>query len=147
MTDSESERLGELRELAERVARTAHEDLSAGTTEALWDFAQEVESNLEGEQWNDAARRLLAFWKSFVRTKLDIAADEVDAIESDTIRRFEQAFDEDIIGIDLYQALETLAIVEDMPEAETDEDRLAQWSARVHSLTDDFVAHLESHQE
>ena len=142
----DADRLPELRELAATVAETGHDDLSAGTIDAVGEFASEVQSHLEHDERLAGARKLLAFWESFVRTKLEMTEGRAEAIAEETIARFEQAFDEDVIGIDLYQALETLAIVEDMEETETDQDRLAQWAARVQALTEEFAAHLEGHK-
>lgn len=147
MTEPDSDRLAELRELASNVASTAHDDLPGQTIDAVQDFAAEVESNLEADERTQAARKLIAFWESFVRTKLGEASDRADELAEETIARFEQAFDEDVIGIDLYQALETLTIVDEMPEEETDEDRLSQWASRVQTLTDDFAAHLQGHRD
>lgn len=145
MTD-DHDRLAELRDLAARVAQTGHNDLSGATIDAVGQFASEVQSHLESEERLMGARKLLAFWESFVRTKLETTGDRAGSIAEETIARFEQAFDEDVIGVDLYEALETLAIVEDMDESETDQDRLAQWAARVQALTEEFAAHLEGHR-
>lgn len=147
MTETDSDRLAELRDLAERVAGSAHDDLGGATIDRVGEFTEEVRGHLEGDERIEGARKLLAFWESFARTKLAQTGDRAGEVAEETIARFEQAFDEDIIGIDLYQALETLAIVEDMPEEDRENDRLGQWAARVHSLTEDFLAHLEGHRE
>lgn len=147
MPAPDRDRLDELQQLARTVATTAHEDLSGPTVESITEFADEVESHLAADERVQGAKKLLAFWESFVRAKLEAASDQAGAVADETVARFEQAFDEDVIGIDLYQALETLAIVEDMPEEETDEDRLGQWAARVQSLTTEFVDHLRGHQD
>lgn len=147
MTDPDPDRLAQLRELAERVGGTAHDDLARETTERFADFVVEVDADFEQEEHAAGARKLLAFWESFVQRKLEGATEEGDPIAEDPIDRFEQAFDEDVIGIDLYQALETLAIVEDIQAAERDHERLSQWAARVQALTEEFATHLKSHAE
>lgn len=147
MTEPDRDRLAELRDLAERVGGSAHDDLTGATIDKVDAFAKEVRGHLEDDERLEGARKLLAFWESFVHTKLADSSDRAGTIAEETIARFEQAFDEDVIGIDLYQALETLAIVEDMPEDERENDRLGQWAARVHSLTEEFVAHLEGHRD
>lgn len=141
------DRLSELRDLARKVAGTAHEDLAGPTIERLAEFTEEVERNLGADERVEAGEKLLAFWESFVQRKLEAAGHEAGDVAEATLERFEQAFDEEVIGVDLYQALETLAIVDDMPPGETDEQRLGQWAGRVHALTDEFVAHLRGHQE
>ncbi len=146
MSEPDPDRLSRLRELAENVAATPHENLAGETVESFADVVSEVESDLDGGSHVAGARKLLAFWEAFVHTKLQELVPNIEIAE-DTIERFEQAFDEEVIGIDLYQALETLAIVADMSEGEMDEERLAQWSQRVHGLTEEFASHLQSHQE
>ena len=145
MTEPEPDHLAALRDLAEDVAGSSHDELAAETVETVTDFVAEVDEDLDEGSRLAGARKLLAFWETFVHTKL---TDEmaVGTIAEDSIERFEQAFDEEVIGIDLYQALETLAIVADMEGGETDEERLRQWAERVHALTEEYASHLESHQ-
>lgn len=144
MTEPDPDHLAQLRELAENVAGSAHDELAGETVESFTDLVAEVTDDLEEGSRMAGARKLLAFWESFVHTKL---RDEmaVGTIAEDSIERFEQAFDEEVIGIDLYQALETLAIVTDMEGGETDEERLRQWAERVHALTEEYASHLQSH--
>ena len=147
MSDEGSDRVGALRELGERIAGTSHDDLSAGTIDRVQGFVKEVQDHVDREEISTAARQLLAFWESYIRTELEAALDDASALSESAIDQFERAFDEEMIGVDLYEALETLAIVEDMPDGETDEDRLALWTRRVKSLTEDFAAHLERHRD
>ena len=147
MTEHDSDRIANLRGLAETVASTAHDELSGPTVDDVVEFVHEVETHLDREEFDDGAEKLLAFWEAYVRRELERAGETESTIAGGRIERFEQAFDQDVIGVDMYQALETLAIVDDMPEAETDEKRLGQWAARVKSLTGDFASHLEGHRE
>jgi len=145
MTDG-SDRLTKLRALAETVARSAHDDVSGDTIDRVVEFVQEVEGHLNREEVTKGAEKLLAFWEAYVRTELERSGESANTIAEDTIERFEQAFDRDVIGVDMYQALETLAIVENMPDADTDEDRFYRWASRVTSLTEKYASHLEGHR-
>lgn len=147
MTRSDPDRQRELRELAETVASSAHDELEASTIAAVSSFVDEVDAHFAREEVGDGAEKLLTFWDAYVRRELERAGETADTIAGDDIGRFEQAFDHDIIGVDLHQALETLAIVADMPDGETDENRLRQWAGRVQSLTERFASHLEGHGE
>lgn len=147
MTQPDQDRLRELQDLGRTVSETAHENLPRETIESLRTFVDEVESHLEARARAEGARKLLAFWEAFVRSELEETGEQALEISAETIDTFERAFDQDVMGVDLYQALETLAIVANMPEEETEGDRLEQWATRVHSLTAEFLAHLEGHGE
>lgn len=147
MSGDDPNRLASLRDLGERIATTSHDDLSGTTIDRVERFAREVSEHVDRDEVADGAEKLLAFWESYVRAELEEALEDVESLSESTIDRFEQAFDEELIGVDLYEALETLAIVADMPAEATDEDRLSMWTNRVRAITEDFVSHLKSHRD
>ncbi|MFB6268163.1 MAG: hypothetical protein ABEI31_10925 [Halodesulfurarchaeum sp.] len=147
MSSGDADRLEEIRELAQRIAAQSHEALGDPTIDRISAYVDEVRNHLDDRELRPAAEKLLAFWGAYAETELEEAMETGSAIADSTLERFEQAFDREVFGIDLYQALETLAIVEDQPAEETEEDRLRKWAERVHALTADFASHLEGHRD
>ncbi|MFB6153278.1 MAG: hypothetical protein ABEJ27_03400 [Halodesulfurarchaeum sp.] len=147
MSSGEPDRLEEIGELAERIATTSHEALDDSALDRIAAYVEEVRNHLDSRESRPAAEKLLAFWGEYARAELEEAAETGTEIPDSTVERFEQAFDMEVFGIDLYQALETLAIVEEQPAEESEEDRLRKWGERVHALTTDFASHLEGHRD
>lgn len=140
------DRFDELRTLGRAVAVTNHDALSEETIDEMTTLSEEVAAHLDGAETATGANKLLAFWEAYVdASREDATAKEGSPTES-PVERFERAFDADLLGVDLYEALETLAIVSDLPDEEMEEDRLELWANRVHSLTADFAEHLETHR-
>lgn len=147
MSEKGEDRSRDLQSLGDRVAGTSHGSLTEQTIDRMVAFVSDVDERLNREDVEGAAGDLLAFWTAYLGTKLDGAREDWQSVTDSTIDRFELAFDEELIGVDLYEALETLAIVEDMPPDETDDERLELWTRRVRSLTREFADHLEDHRD
>ncbi|MFW6385044.1 MAG: hypothetical protein ACOCY7_02790 [Halodesulfurarchaeum sp.] len=147
MSETSDDRTRNLQSLGDRVAGTSHASLSEQTIDRVVAFVSDVDERLNREDVEGAAGDLLAFWAAYVGRKLDAARGDWESTVNATIERFELAFDEELIGVDLYEALETLAIVDDMPPEETDDERLELWTRRVRTLTKEFADHLADHRD
>ena len=133
--------------VGKRIGDTDHDNLSAQDVETVNRLLRDVAEALDADEYADSAETLLAFWDGYLECKLEVDSEWDVAVAESRIDRFEQAFDEGLLGVDLYEALETLAIVSDIPDESGDSERVRGWTRRVLKLTSDFQTHLEGHTE
>lgn len=149
MTDTRPSR-ETIRDVAGRVAATAHPDLDEATIDEAIVIVDDIDERLRNDASRDAVEDLLSFWEGYITGGL-LAVTDTDAIDasigrSELIKRGNAA---DLYGLDLYQALLELTAASEDSDAETDErvsDRTVNWAMRVADLTAGFVGHLEDHK-
>lgn len=148
MTDTRPTR-EEIRDLAGRVASTAHPNLDDEIIDRAIDVVDDIDDRLDTDDRGTAVEDLLVFWDGYIYGGL-LAVTGADSIDTETPRTevVKRGNEADLFGLDLYQALLKLAEAEgdDPDDGSTVSDRTAMWAERVADLTTDFVGHLEDHK-
>lgn len=126
------------RELGATVGSGSHDDLTEDQLEALEALFDEVDAALENDV-STAATTLLAFWGGHVAADAELTVDGTTAAALEPV--FDEGFHADVLGVDLYQALEKTATA-----VQTDAGPdLDGWASRLAELTNRHVAHLLAH--
>ncbi|MFW5924337.1 MAG: hypothetical protein ACOCSP_01910 [archaeon] len=148
MTDTRPTR-EEIRDLAGRVASTAHPNLDDEIIDRAIDVVDDIDDRLDTDDRGTAVEDLLVFWDGYIYGGL-LAVTGADSIDTETPRTevVKRGNEADLFGLDLYQALLKLAEAEgdDPDDGSTVSDTTAMWAERVADLTTDFVGHLEDHK-
>lgn len=147
MATDDGDRVDDPASIGKRIGETDHSNLSAQSVEAVSRLLRDIEDTLERDEYADSAEKLLSFWEGYLGGKLEAELESDTTVEETRIDRIEQGFEEGLIGVDLYEAIETLAIVADIPEEQRDVERLRGWTRRAVAMTKDFQTHLENHLE
>ena len=146
MTETRADR-DAIRDVAGRVAATAHPQLDDATIDQAIDIVDDIGDRLETDERDDAVEDLLAFWDGYIAGGL-LAVTDADAIDASTPRPelVKRGNDADLYGLDLYQALLKLAEAYDEAGDGDPSERTVNWASRVADLTMSFVGHLEDHK-
>jgi hypothetical protein len=141
MTTEGTDTFHEQRELGRRVATTPHSDLSTELVAAFGEELTVVEQTLDDDPVA-AGGRLRAFWDGYVTSSLPGSTSPAGTPGA----RLEQAFRADVLGMDLYQALDRLYDRLGASEAsDTDPEGVRNWARRVHELSREHYQHLHGH--
>ncbi|MGM0398593.1 MAG: hypothetical protein ACQEQY_06315 [Halobacteriota archaeon] len=149
MTESRPSR-ETIRDVAGRVAATAHPDLDEATIDEAIAIVADIDERLQDDPSRDAVEDLLSFWEGYITGGL-LAVTETDSVDASIARTelIKRGNEADLYGLDLYQALLELAAAHEESDAETGAavtDRTANWAMRVADLTAGFVGHLADHK-
>lgn len=139
-----------IRDIAGRVASTAHPDLDEATIDRAIAVVDDIDDRLSDDPSRAAVEDLLTFWDGYIAGGL-LAVTDTDSIETsiDRTELVKRGNDADLFGLDLYQALLSLAEAYEASDADgpnTISERTANWATRVADLTRGFVGHLEDHK-
>ena len=137
-----------IRDVAGRVASTAHPKLDDATIDQAIEIVEDVEERLETDERDDAVEDLLVFWDGYIAGGL-LAVTDSNSIDASTPRDelIRRGNDADLYGLDVYQALLKLAeAYDESAEEGRISERTVNWASRVADLTTGFVGHLDDHK-
>ncbi|MFC7046654.1 hypothetical protein ACFQH6_15695 [Halobacteriaceae archaeon GCM10025711] len=127
--------------LASTVATTSHESLDQADVDAFEAVLDDVDAAMTAEEYGTAGDTLHEFWDAYLAAGLREREESADA--DAFAERVEQGFAAELVGIDIYQALQRFAAVrtDEAPDSST----YQAWTKRVLALTRDHHAHLADH--